>query len=729
MAGEKRDFLAYPSLVPGPLSDAAEGVESLAEYGHRTLIAATYKQEAALRKQGYHLEPLSGLQIHIDDRPVSRTTSTLGAPQHNKEFLANRRYYLVQFRGPVLPEWLEEVKAFGGEPLLYYDPNSYLVRIGTDSPSTVRDIDFIHSIIPFDPSLKIRLDLQEKILETDSSEKIDMWILVFDENETLDQTLGQIRAFGAEIVDEEEPNSIYCTYRIIAPNKSLRRIAELEEVYSMELYRPTELRDEIANQVIAGNFDPLHGIVFKNSRYLDWLGRVGADGTGVKIGISDKGIYPHDAFKNRLTNLQPCAGQTRHATMVAGLAAGAHIPDPNLDQQQHLQDEEGFLYGLGVAPKAEILDLEIALESARVCREQGGLVLNNSWRYREKEEEVERGGYGCHEAKWDRKVRSVSAGSEDSLMICFSAGNSASHGIESPARSKNTFAVGAFGNARTRLVFVLGINQAWGGDSDLGTSQGPTPDGRVKPDVVAPACPVVSTTTPNTPDSYRINQHFSYACRTSFASPLAAGACALLIEWWKNHGHPDPSPALLKALLINAAENTGSENLPGKQQGWGRLHLGLLLNHEAPFFLDQTMVLDASQNTAKFRIEPLADSHPLRATLAWTDVPGNPMSGARKSPALVNALRFRLRQETSFWEGNDLDPKGYSRRHHQLTAPRKVIDNVQNIFFENPSGIYDVEVLAEELRGDCLNPYSPTKNPSAYRQDFALVISNAREVP
>ncbi len=42
---------------------------------------------------------------------------------------------------------------------------------------------------------------------------------------------------------------------------------------------------------------------------------------------------------------------------------------------------------------------------------------------------------------------------------------------------------------------------------------------------------------------------------TSMAAAHVSGVCALLIQWWQNHGGTLPSPALLKALLINGAED------------------------------------------------------------------------------------------------------------------------------------------------------------------------------
>ncbi|MFD0431074.1 hypothetical protein ACFQ60_38580 [Streptomyces zhihengii] len=78
------------------------------------------------------------------------------------------------------------------------------------------------------------------------------------------------------------------------------------------------------------------------------------------------------------------------------------------------------------------------------------------------------------------------------------------------------------------------------------------------------------------------------------ASPKTAGVCALLAQWWRRwHAGRNPSPAMLRALVVNGAEPIASGGpVPNQLQGWGRLSLRELLDPEvARLALDQADLL------------------------------------------------------------------------------------------------------------------------------------------
>lgn len=86
------------------------------------------------------------------------------------------------------------------------------------------------------------------------------------------------------------------------------------------------------------------------------------------------------------------------------------------------------------------------------------------------------------------------------------------------------------------------------------SSRGPTADGRIKPNIVAPGLGV-AVVHPNDPEAYVA------AKGTSFSAPLAAGAAALLLE-----AMPGTTPAEMRAMLQAAGDRTGS---PDSDYGWG----------------------------------------------------------------------------------------------------------------------------------------------------------------
>src|SRR4029453_6269240 len=130
--------------------------------------------------------------------------------------------------------------------------------------------------------------------------------------------------------------------------------------------------------------------------------------------------------------------------------------------------------------------------------------------------------------------------------------------------------------------------------------------GRIKPDLVAPGTNILSVrssqATENGWGSY--NQYYMYLGGTSMASPLAAGAAALVREYYIEHEHSvNPSAALLKATLINSTVDiTGYGNtsreagqpVPNNHEGWGRIDVGAATTPGSRGFVDDA----AGLNTA-----------------------------------------------------------------------------------------------------------------------------------
>ncbi|MGA2862850.1 MAG: S8 family serine peptidase, partial [Verrucomicrobiota bacterium] len=232
---------------------------------------------------------------------------------------------------------------------------------------------------------------------------------------------------------------------------------------------------------------------------------------------------------------------------------------------------------------------------------------------------------------------------------------------------------------------------------------------------------------------------YRYESGTSLAAAEAAGTLALMQEFFQQRLHRTNSPALLKALLINGARSLGGPSdfcVTNRlnSQGWGQLNLptslpGILTNlNSAPaassiclFDQDLAEALATGQSRTRYlSVAPQARSLPLRATLVWTDPPGNPVAGVK----LVNDLDLIVTNldtgEVFF--GNDIPPGSVSNRPWDPRTPPNLdlMNNVENVYLAAPLGAnYSLTVSGRRVN---VNAVSAQTDQVA--QDYALVISS-----
>ena len=519
-----------------------------------------------------------------------------------------------------------------------------------------------------------------------------------------------------------------------------RLLASRADVYSVaEASGPGELRDEKSAQIVAtGTADPAPGY--------DPMAAWGVDGSGVTVAIVDSGVDGgHEELDHAVvgcTDYRPTRGvllpvtgervnscQTEaspsndpggHGTHVAGIVAG--------DGSSGEGDD--FRYGQGVAPGVDLwVQNAIGLGSSRPgmidlyaeSAERGAVVAQNSWGPAGSPR-----GYDADTRDTDVVVRDAAPDAEghQPLGLVFSvmngSGGTSTQG--SPDEAKNIIGVGGTGSDRGR-----------GGD-DLCTcsAHGPALDGRLLPDLVAPGQQVQSTasshgtscrTATDLPPSH------GPCTGTSMASPHVTGAYSLFVQRWREaHAGATPSPALVKAALVNSATDLSRFGgvdaddrplgpIPNNQQGWGRLDIGALMRSldAGVVAQDQGVLLDTSGASHDVVLEAIDPSQPLRVSLVWTDAPGHGMGG--ELPALVNDLDLRVSDGTTTWLGN-VFAGGWSTSGGTADG----LNNIENVYLQQPgTGPFTVTVSAANLLGDGV----PSSGDGT-DQDFALFVSNAR---
>jgi len=239
--------------------------------------------------------------------------------------------------------------------------------------------------------------------------------------------------------------------------------------------------------------------------------------------------------------------------------------------------------------------------------------------------------------------------------------------------------------------------------------------------------------------------YYRYESGTSMAAADASGTLALMQEFFESRLHlTNHSPALMKALLINGARSVGNlydfnVGAAVVSQGWGVINLpatlpGALTNASAatsPMVMaDQspaTALATGQSRTYKISLSPDAQAQPLRATLVWTDPPGNPVASVK----LVNDLDLIITNLDSpdlVYFGNDISAgNDFNQAWDTNTVPNfDQVNNVENVFLSPTLGLnsllstnYSITVVGRRV-----NVNAVTAQTNNVCQDYALVISS-----
>lgn len=699
--------------------------------------ARTEKSEAAQEEaiaQGLQLEGLSEDALNqaratLEQPQVRMTTaSTLTQASLSEEVAASTFRYpespgdqinaYVELIGPVDASWLETLQWLGIELLQFHPAHTYLSR-GTVAAFQQAAVEpFVLHVTPLVDAVKPQVPLPE-------SGEHPVWLIVQGtqaETAALIESLNRPPDIEIDHNQEVEQVNFYLRLRARVTPEGQAQLLQDRRVLAIEPYEPLQPEDEVAGLILAGQYNALGQ---PSGSYLRWLEDQGLNGEGVTIGIVDTGVdTSHIAFRDRIRDLNE-GRKAWHGTFVAGHAAGCYLAE---------KDGKNFIYGLGVAPAAHLLSQDNQRTPTSLCQETvntpapsgiPGLVQNNSWGAGTREVM----DYGSQEATYDHLVRNADPNSPvpKPLTICFSSGNSGAAGLTRPKSAKNLIITGNSENYRPDIGKDQSdnIHEIYSGPR--ASSHGNCGDGRIRPHVVTAGEWTASANYDSRPGQKEyISPNLTWGGGSSGASPKTAGACALLIQWWRRHNKgQNPSPAMLRALIVNGAEPIESGGpIPNKIQGWGRLNLAnSLANQCQRLYVDQTHLLKQRGDQFTWQIRVADPKQPLKITLAWTDPPGAIGSGLPTVPAIVNKLALRIEVNGKLYRGNQFQ-NGWS--YAEGTPDREGWDNLQNVYLPTGAAIGSirVSVVALDITTNCFT--GQITNP---QQDFALVVTNAQVDP
>ena len=450
------------------------------------------------------------------------------------------------------------------------------------------------------------------------------------------------------------------------------------------------------------------------------------DGSGQIVAVADAGLdEDHGDFGSRIVGSYDVIGDGSTADKHSG--HGTHVSCTVLG--------DGFRGGYGGVAQAAELYFQ-AMENDNTGNFQspslnnllntaynaGARTHTNSWgssaasqqaKYNSETEDVDdRANY------YDRYYNGVGG-----LTILFAAGNDGPNSgtVSPPATAKNVISVG---NHKNR----------YSGSPDVmmsGSSRGPTEDGRIKPDLVAPggyvrSCRAQEAT--DTGSSTWSNTYYLEYTGTSMATPNAAGAALMIREYLEEIAQrPSPQGALVKALMVLGAQDMGSRDIPNDDEGWGRVNLRNTLSPSSGqgIWVDDRSVMSGTGNSKTYSFNVSQASGLFKVVLTWSDERGSRFSNAQ----LVNDLDLEVTApDGTVYLGND-----FANGRSATGGARDDVNNLEVVLIDAAaSGTWTVKVKDAQHSGSKTQPYAIAvlghgvndlrPDPKVVPEDFAMNV-------
>lgn len=749
------------------------GARLLADYGSfglwgvdesRQSVSISVQPEAGRVSSRIHLRG-GRFQDTRTASPANAVAKSSRAAQDGGEF------QVIQFIGPVRREWSDKLRSTGVKVVSYMPENAYVVwtsdatRPAFEAFSKSDEVQWTGN---FEPSWRRspRLDA----IKSGTSAQVDVTVQILD-GLPAKATIAKLLSLSSKVLMKPSKVLDYVDVSVKVASSRILEISSWPDVFNVEPYVVPAKRDEVQGQIMAGNLANVGGAIQPTGPgYLDWLESKGFPKTpasypivdvvddGIDVGVAAKVRHPDfrelgDSSKpSRVSYIGTCTndplgdGLDGHGNINAGIVGGYNHRTIGFPYQ----DDLGYNYGLGISPFGRIAGTRIFGSSGyydvSACGGSDAGVIERSWKSGARVTSNSWGApvYGEYDASsqaYDagtRDAASAQIGNQEILHV-FSAGNAGSGegSIGSPGTAKNVLTVGATENVRAEGVLDGCMTSESNNADDIieFSSRGPTSDGRIKPDIMAPGVHVTGPASQNpgfTGSSvcgmgsqgayYPLGQTlYTWSSGTSHSCPAVAGAVQLAYEYYGRSIRPGavPSPAMLKALVVNSARYlagvSAGGDLPSIHQGWGDVNMGTLFDGTPRWTLDQTEVFRASGQEYSKVLHVSDATKPVRISLVWTDAPGN-TTGA----AYVNDLDLEVTVGGIVYKGNVF--KGAISVAGGASDSR---NNIENVFFApGVSGAISVRVVAKNIAGDGIpGDAQPTD------QDFALVAYNASQEP
>ncbi|MDC0714749.1 S8 family serine peptidase [Stigmatella sp. ncwal1] len=690
---------------------------------------------------------------------------------------AGKSLHLVQFAGPIQPEWYRALEDTGVQIITYIPHNAYLVYGDAGTMDRLETHVRAARTVQWNGDYLNDYKLHPALFRAATSTYTIQLVQDGEANETTLALIRQLQSRDGRI--REVLGYVNVTASLTLPQ--LYEIAARPDVVSIQPSFTPKKVDERQNMILAGQ---VTGDAPSGPGYLAWLASKGftqaqftASGFGVDVSDSglDNGTPVPNHFGlytagdissagrvvyNRLegtansgSTLQGCDGHgTLNAHIVAGYSSLTGAP---------YTDETGFTHGLGVAPFVKVgssvvfdpdnfTNPDYEDLQSRAYRD-GMRISSNSWGASDDSYDVDAQAYDALVRDAQPTGSAVPVPGNQEMVILFAAGNdgSTAGSVGTPGTAKNVITVGASENVRAFGAADLcdtTDNEA-NSLSDIASfsSRGPTADGRKKPDLMAPGTHVAGGVAQdagqraNPPavangkalscfsaegvcggpqnNYYPVGQQwYTASSGTSHSTPAVAGGAALVRQFFINQGLPPPSAAMTKAYLMNSARymtGVGAND-------------NLFSNNQGMGLMDLGMSFDGASRVLSDQETPqlFTATGQSRTFVGGVVDPTKPFRatlawtdapGSTTGSAWKNNLDLAVTIGGATYKGNV-----FTRGTSVTGGGTDDRNNVESVFLPaGTTGSYTLTVTATNINSDGV-----PGNGSALDQDFALIVYN-----
>lgn len=732
-----------------------DGVEILEAYDGFALVESSQAKAKVLAREHLVDDVTDLYEIPLPDGAIDTAIPRVqakGETQEHPAYLGAEQlepgphHYLVQFRGPIKAQWLSGVKRAGGEPRELYRDFAYVVRADEDALAKIAKLKYVRWV----GHLPHRARLDEPLiqgLEKGEAPTLrrtrflpDSYTVEFFGAGDTETAIPLVEQLGFEVVLSEPKAQMLVVRATDEVDAKLERLAEVHGVRKVRRRAVNRPSNDVAATVTGTKVS---------------LGNpgLGLSGSGERVAVCDTGIDTgdpdaiHPDFEGRVISVRSYPMTPDFAQFVSnpgaddgpadlGSGHGTHVSGSVLGSGAASQGLPGTVGPIrGFAHEAELVfqaieqacDWKDPRNLERFGRlmlagipadlkeifsdafEDGARIHSNSWG-------------GGEPGAYDESCRALDewVWEHKDFCVLFAAGNDGSDAdgdgkinpmsVTAPGTAKNCITVGASENKRPEFN-----QQTYGGrrprefpvapqhDDPMAndpkhmaafSSRGPTTDGRIKPDVVAPGTFILSTRSRMLPENnvawapFLASRLYFHMGGTSMACPITAGAVAVVRQYLRTKQRIEqPTAALLKACLVAGAVRLGGFGERGAvvdhEQGFGRLDLDSVLSPRSPassrFFEVSPGLRTGGVHSQELPVR--SKGRPLRIALAYSDFPG---------PALVNDLNLIVTA-----------PDGTKLAGNQRRGAVRGLDsrnNVEVVHVPRPAGgSWTVDVVASNV--------------------------------